>query len=838
MNRLHMPSSPLPWLMTLALCVGIPPAQQVTAAPTASIPPPPPAGPGVQVVDDFRYETTEAAQQAWRASEKRSDQGERVAEESVAPAESVIIEGRPALKLTCNFEGTIIPRGVWDRDVSLDLSLTSAISFDVYSENLHAIGYAHLYIRSGPGWYGCEWYPAAEGKWCHVRLRKSHFHVDKPGSGWATIDGIRFSPWAMLRENAVLYIANLGVEKAQAPVVILRQEYDDPAQRGQQKNATKFTQTVSDLLEDAGVSLPLVNTPDLTAEILSATKVVVMPYVSGLADDIVGLLTDFIDGGGKVIACFSVPGPIAQRLGISYKGWRGGEFPGEFSSMRFVEDILPDVPRTVAQKSWGIVAVEPIPDQGTVAAWWHSDDGAQTDAPAVVLSENGAHVSHVILADDPSRKQAMLKGLIAHFCPEVLKQASETRIANVGTALGASDWEAALKLVAAEPAFNDRAAGAVATAREHYASARAKHEAGNFNEACELAEQADGALLNAYCLAQPSQWPEFRASWCHPVVGIAGWSWDRTASVLKQSGIDHLILNALHGASAGYPSQVLPTDASLPAGSDAFAECIRACRKHDIKLHVWMTNYQPHGHAPREFVETLEAEGRLQVDVNGEPSEQLCPSDDRNVALQRDAMVEAAKMDGVAGIHFDYIRYPDSKHCYCPTCRSKFEKRIGRTLEHWPQDVLGDSPLREEWLQFRRDNITRLVREVHDEVRRVAPDCMISAAVFKSFPRCRDDVGQDWKLWIDKGYLDFVCPMNYTGSDAEFEGLVRHQLDIVGGKIPCYPGIGLLEHRSPADAIRQIQITRRLNTGGFVIWSVYPQYIDTYPCLGKSALAR
>ena len=825
-------------LMTLALCGGVWVAIQINPARAASIPPPPPAKPGVEIVDDFRYETAEAAQEAWRASEKRDDQGARVATESTAPAEPVVIDGRPALKLTCNFEGTTIPRGVWDGHVSLDLSLASAISFDVYAQNLQAIGYAHLYIRSGPGWYGCEWYPAAEGKWCHIRLRKSHFSVDKPGAGWAQIEGIRFSPWAMRREDAVLYVANLGVEKAQAPVLILRQEYDDPAKRGEQKSATRFTQSVADLLGDAGVSLPVVNTPDLTPEMLGDTRVVVMPYASGMQDDTVKLLADFIDAGGKVIACFSVPASIAQRLGVSLEGWRGGQFPGEFSSMRFVEGVLPDAPRIVGQKSWGIVHAEAVDGRAGVAAWWHSEDGEQTDAPAVILSGRGAHFSHVILDDDPVPKRAMLKELVAQFCPAVREQACDARIASLGASLGASDWAAALLLVAAQPSFSDRAAEALNRAKERYVDAQAKRAAGSFNEACELAEQADAQLLEAYCLSQRSQWPEFRATWCHPVVGVPGWSWDRTASVLKTNGIDHLILNALHGASAGYPSEVLPTDVSLPAGSDAFAECIRACRKHDIKLHVWMTNYQPHGHAPKEFVDRLRTEGRLQVDVNGDPAEQLCPSDDRNVALQREAMVEAAKIDGVAGIHFDYIRYPDGNKCYCATCRSKFEQRIGRKLERWPQDVLGDRALHEQWLQFRCDNITRLVREVHDEVRRVAPECMISAAVFKNFPRCRDEVGQDWRLWIDRGYLDFVCPMDYTGSDAEFESLVISQLEIVGERIPCYPGIGLLEHRGPADAIRQIEITRRLNTGGFVIWSVYPRYIDTYPCLGMGALGR
>jgi hypothetical protein len=39
----------------------------------------------------------------------------------------------------------------------------------------------------------------------------------------------------------------------------------------------------------------------------------------------------------------------------------------------------------------------------------------------------------------------------------------------------------------------------------------------------------------------------------------------------------------------------------------------------------------------------------------------------------------------------------------------------------------------------------------------------------RNWPSDRDGVGQDWKLWCDNGWLDFVCPMDYidsTGSSA------------------------------------------------------------------------
>ena len=142
--------------------------------------------------------------------------------------------------------------------------------------------------------------------------------------------------------------------------------------------------------------------------------------------------------------------------------------------------------------------------------------------------------------------------------------------------------------------------------------------------------------------------------------------------------------------------------------------------------------------------------------------------------------------------------------------------------------------LHEQWLEFRRAAITRLVREVSETVRREVPDCMISAAVFRNYPQCRDDVAQDWVAWIDAGYLDIVCPMDYTASHTEFRAQVTTQMQQVQGRIPCYPGIGLLKGLGPVGAMRQIQICRELGAEGFVIWSVFPAYIDIYPYLGMA----
>mgnify|MGYP000700577408 CR=1 FL=1 len=61
----------------------------------------------------------------------------------------------------------------------------------------------------------------------------------------------------------------------------------------------------------------------------------------------------------------------------------------------------------------------------------------------------------------------------------------------------------------------------------------------------------------------------------------------------------------------------------------------------------------------------------------------------------------------------------------------------------------------------------------------IAGDCQAGAnAAEKVIVSCerivdRDTIGQDWKLWCDRGYLDFVCPMDYTASSAQFRSATR-----------------------------------------------------------------
>jgi len=112
------------------------------------------------------------------------------------------------------------------------------------------------------------------------------------------------------------------------------------------------------------------------------------------------------------------------------------------------------------------------------------------------------------------------------------------------------------------------------------------------------------------------------------------------------------------------------------------------------------------------------------------------------------------------------------------------------------------------------------VEAVSREARRLRPGIRVSAAVFRNYPNCRDTVGQDWVLWVERGYLDFVCPMDYLADDEELANTVRRQLDFVAGRVPLYPGIGASAPGLPPEqVIWQIQRARDVGAPGFVIFN-------------------
>jgi uncharacterized lipoprotein YddW (UPF0748 family) len=145
----------------------------------------------------------------------------------------------------------------------------------------------------------------------------------------------------------------------------------------------------------------------------------------------------------------------------------------------------------------------------------------------------------------------------------------------------------------------------------------------------------------------------------------------------------------------------------------------------------------------------------------------------------------------------------------------------------------------ERFKEWQRELISGYVAELSALARKLRPGLKVSAAVFYDLKRARQERAQDWKSWLDRGDLDYVCTMTYTPSLQEFGQRVGRQLTWAN-RNKLAVGIGSYKLERPSDLAGQIDLTRRLETAGFVLFSYDDAATrDFLPKLGeKSALPR
>ena len=123
------------------------------------------------------------------------------------------------------------------------------------------------------------------------------------------------------------------------------------------------------------------------------------------------------------------------------------------------------------------------------------------------------------------------------------------------------------------------------------------------------------------------------------------------------------------------------------------------------------------------------------------------------------------------GINLDYVRYPDfnsdpsrSEWGYNDVSVARFQQATGRSDIPLPEDT--------QWSDWRRDQVTNLVRKIYLGIWDVDPQARLSmdAITYGNGPqavggwtatRTYNEVLQDWAGWLDEGIMDTAVTMNY-----------------------------------------------------------------------------
>jgi len=318
---------------------------------------------------------------------------------------------------------------------------------------------------------------------------------------------------------------------------------------------------------------------------------------------------------------------------------------------------------------------------------------------------------------------------------------------------------------------------------------------------------------------------ERRGVWLH--VGM-----DRHPKVvmpeLKRLGLNLAIPRIAGGTAAFYASKVQPDiqDPLAPDG-DWLAESVKHAHTNGIEIHPYVNVLIVEGRTSSASLKRLRVEGRLQEGPEGQPIDWFCPSQEINFEAIERLMLEIATRYDVDGIQYDFIRYPNALGCFCAQCRAGFEKTTGKPVAHWPADVTKGSR-KTEWTEYRCGRISALVQRVSTRLRQEAPQVKISAAVFRDWPTCRENVGQDWVRWCREGWLDFVCPMNYTLDPKLFAERTAIHRQVLPAGFPLIEGIGLRsgagDMNNAGELAVQVALARLHGATGFVGFCYTPKH--------------
>lgn len=300
--------------------------------------------------------------------------------------------------------------------------------------------------------------------------------------------------------------------------------------------------------------------------------------------------------------------------------------------------------------------------------------------------------------------------------------------------------------------------------------------------------------------------------------------WEYYFSKAKETGVDAIILQ-VHG---GYPKvdSANTTDFVDYEAIKMIETALPYSKKYNIELHawIWTTNRcEKNLRAAHPDWYQVNAEGNSCLDIklyNREHYRWLCPSRPEVLEYLKNRVAELAQIDGIAGVHLDFIRYPDAilpyglqesrgvvqdrvypqwDHCYCEVCRANFKAQTGIDPLQ-----LDDPTENAEWMQYRWDAVSHITNALADEIHRYGK--IATAAVFASPAESRKLVRQDWSNFTE---LDVIFPMIYhkfyNAEDSWIETATREGVEeMAANKCKGYLCSGLFVGHVPADRIEEM----------------------------------
>jgi uncharacterized lipoprotein YddW (UPF0748 family) len=330
------------------------------------------------------------------------------------------------------------------------------------------------------------------------------------------------------------------------------------------------------------------------------------------------------------------------------------------------------------------------------------------------------------------------------------------------------------------------------------------------------------AILPARPAAAAAGMAEMRGLWVVRTAMTSPAAIDDAVARAGSAGLNAVFAQVRGRGDAFYASRLVPRSILLerqPSSFDPLAHALGSAHARGVQVHAWfnlmiaagLEGPLPAGHVVRQHPEWLmvprgvaaaasRLSGRALADlvVRGSRATEaeglfLSPYARGACDHLEAAVRELVRGYPLAGIHFDFVRFP------------------GREFDHSRAAGGGRSD------GEHRDALSALVLRLAGAARRERPGMVVSAAVVPDVVMATQHRFQDWPRWASTGVLDAVCPMAYAPERDVYAAQLASARGLVGAQ-RIWAGIGAWR-LDDAETVRRAHVAREKGLGGFVLFS-------------------